>query len=196
MKANIKGVITDKVESKLNIESFIPHTNENTGFLIWFGNYCISCIFQATSINSMSYSILAYDDDTSCNAHYIKNIKDKSTLVDSLFNIVKMKIGGKVVNYTIQFLSCFSQLTNSERKRVMNNHRQSYINDNIAPAVKRQKFEAKQLKYKMMSPSVKQQVNVKHVNDYKCMLKEKKQQILKKRRTKYQTMDRSKKFEI
>ena len=196
LKANIKGVITDKVESKLNIESFIPHTNENTGFLIWFGNYCISCIFQATSINSMSYSILAYDDDTSCNAHYIKNIKDKSTLVDSLFNIVKMKIGGKVVNYTIQFLSCFSQLTNSERKRVMNNHRQSYINDNIAPAVKQQKFEAKQLKYKMMSPSVKQQVNVKHVNDYKCMLKEKKQQILKKRRTKYQTMDRSKKLKL
>ena len=180
LQANIKGVITDKVESKLNIESIIPHTNENTGFLIWFGNYCISCIFQATSINSMSYSILAYDDnddDTSCNAHYIKNIKDKSTLVDSLFNIVKTKIGGKIVNYTIQFLSCFSQLTNSERKRVMKNHRQSYINNNIAPAVKQQKFEAKQLKYRMMSPSVKQQVNVKRVNDYKCMLKEKKQQI-------------------
>ena len=84
LQANIKGVITDKAESKLNIESIIPQTNENTGFLIWFGNYCISCIFQATSINSMSYSILAYDDnddDTSCNAHYIKNIKDKSTLI-------------------------------------------------------------------------------------------------------------------
>ena len=145
----------------------------------------------------MSYSILAYDDDddTSCKAHYIKNIKDKSTLVDSLFNIVKTKIGGKIVNYTIQFLSYFSQLTNSERKRVMKNHRQSYINDNIAPAVQQQKFEAEQLTYKMMSPSVKRQVNVKRVNDYKCMLKEKKQQILKKR-TKYQTMDQSKKLKL
>ena len=60
LQANIKGVITDKVESKLNIESIIPNTNEYTGFLIWFGNYCISCIFQATSINSMSYSIFRY----------------------------------------------------------------------------------------------------------------------------------------
>ena len=110
LQANIKGVITDKIESKLNIESIIPHTNENTGFLIWFG---------------------------------------KSTLVDSLFNLVNMKIGGKIVNYTIQFLSCFSKLTNSERKKVMMNHRQSYIKDNIAPAVKQQKLEAKQFKYKM-----------------------------------------------
>ena len=110
LQANIKGVITDKIESKLNIESIIPHTNENTGFLIWFG---------------------------------------KSTLVDSLFNLVNTKIGGKIVNYTIQFLSCFSKLTNSERKKVMMNHRQSYIKDNIAPAVKQQKLEAKQFKYKM-----------------------------------------------
>ena len=80
LQTNIKGVITDKVESKLNIESIIPHTNENTGFLIWFGNYCISCIFQATSINNMSYS-----------------------------------------------MSCFSQLTHSERKRVMKNHRQTTL---------------------------------------------------------------------
>jgi hypothetical protein len=60
-QANIQGVVYDKAESKLHIESLICHTNENTGFLIWFGDYCISCIFQKTSIKNMSYSILAYE---------------------------------------------------------------------------------------------------------------------------------------
>ena len=62
LQANIQGVVYDKAKSKLHIESLICHTNENTGFLIWFGDYCISCIFQKTSINNMSYSILAYDE--------------------------------------------------------------------------------------------------------------------------------------
>ena len=80
LQANIQRVFYDKAKSKLHIESLICHTNENTGFLIWFGDYCISCIFRKTSINNMSYSILAYDDDDSsptCTAHCIKNIKDK-----------------------------------------------------------------------------------------------------------------------
>ena len=35
------------------IGSLICHANENTVFLIWFGDYCISCIFQKTSINNI-----------------------------------------------------------------------------------------------------------------------------------------------
>jgi hypothetical protein len=60
LQANIQGVVYDKAKSKLHIESLICHANENTGILIWFGDYCISCIFQKTSIKNMSYSILAY----------------------------------------------------------------------------------------------------------------------------------------
>jgi hypothetical protein len=74
LHANIQGVINDKAKSKPYIESLICHTNKNTGFLMWIGDYCISCIFQKTSIKNMSYSILAYDDDDSsptCTVHYI-----------------------------------------------------------------------------------------------------------------------------
>ncbi len=55
LQANIQGVFNDKAQSKLNIESLICYTNENTGFLIWLGDYCMSCIFQKTSINNMLY---------------------------------------------------------------------------------------------------------------------------------------------
>jgi hypothetical protein len=110
LQANIQGIVYDKAKTKLHIESLICHTNENTGFLIWFGDYCISCIFQKTSIKNMSYSILAYDDDDSSptfTAHYIKNIKDKHTLVNAIFNLATTKIKDEIVNYEIQFLSCF-----------------------------------------------------------------------------------------
>ena len=124
LQANIQGVVYDKAKSNLHIESLICHTNENTGFLIWFGDYCISCIFQKTSIKNMSYSILAYDDDDSsptCTAHYIKNIKDKHTFVNAIFNLATTKIKDEIVNYEIQFLSCSSELSNCERKRIMKN---------------------------------------------------------------------------
>ena len=169
LQANIQGVVYDKAKSKLHIESLICHTNENTGFFIWFGDYCISCIEYETSINNMSYSILAHDDDDSsptCTAHYIKNIKDKHTLVDAIFNLVN----------EIQFLSCSSELSNCKRKRIMKNHRQSYINDFIEPALKKHKLETKQIKYKTMA-------------------QEKKQKILENRKTKYEKSDKSKKEE-
>jgi hypothetical protein len=76
LQANIQGVVNDKTESKLNIESLICHTENVTGFLIWLGDYCMSCIFQKTSIKNMSYSILAYDDDDSSptsSVHFVRN---------------------------------------------------------------------------------------------------------------------------
>ena len=36
LQAIIQGVVYDKAKSKLHIKSLICHTNENTGFLIWY----------------------------------------------------------------------------------------------------------------------------------------------------------------
>ena len=199
LHANIQGVVNDKAKSKPYIESLICHTNENTGFLMWIGDYCISCIFQKTSIKNTSYSILAYDDDDSsptCTAHYIKNIKDKHTLVDTIFNLTlaNTKIKDEIVNYEIQFLACSSKLTNCERKRIMKNHRQNYINDFIEPALKKQKLETKQMKYKTMAKEKKQKLHTKNINYKQTMSKELKQ--VKKVREKYEAMDQSKKKEL
>ena len=178
LHANIQGVVND-AKRKPYIESLISHANnENTGFLMWIGDYCISCIFQKTSIKNMSYSILAYDDDDSsptCTVHYIKNIKDKQTLVDTIFNLANTKIKDEIVNYEIQFVACSSELTNCERKRIMKNHRQNYINDFIEPALKKQKVETKQMKYKMMAKEKKQKLLTKNMNYKQTMSKEQKQ---------------------
>ena len=200
LQDNIQGVVNDKAKSKPYIESLICHTNENTGFLMWIGDYCISCIFQKTSIKNTSYSILAYDDDDgspTCTAHYIKNIKDKHTLVDTIFNLANTKIKDEIVNYEIQFLSCYSELTNCERKRIMKNHRQDYINDFIEPAsLKKRKLETKQMKYKTMAKGKKQKLLTKNMNYKQTMSKEQKQKDLENKRVKYEAMDQSKKDEL
>ena len=85
-------------------------------------------------------------------------------------------------------MSCSSELTNCERKRIMKNHRRNYINEITAPAIKKQKLETKQMKYKT--------INSKRVNDYKIMAEEKKQKILENRRTIYEVLDKSKKEEV
>jgi hypothetical protein len=129
----------------------------------------------------MSYSILAYDDDDSSptsTEHFVKNIKDKKTLVDAIFNLANTKIKDEIFNYEIQFLSCSCELINCERKIITKNHRQNYINEITAPALKKQKLGTKQMKYKTIDPLVKQQVNSKRVNDYKIMAKGKKQKVL------------------
>jgi hypothetical protein len=144
----------------------------------------------------MSYSILAYDDDDNsptCTTHYIKNIKDKHTLVKVIFNLANTKIKDEIVNYEIQFVACSSELTNCERKRIMKNHRQNYINDFIEPALKEQKVETKQMKYKMMAKEKKQKLLTKNMNYKQTMSKEQNQKVLESKRVKYVAMDQSKK---
>ena len=152
----------------------------------------------------MSYSILAYDDDDSsptCTAHYIKNINDKHTLVDAIFNLATTIIKDGIVE--IQFLSCSSELTNCERKRIMKNHRQNYIND-IEPAIhkimaqeKKQKIlENRRTKYGMLDKSKKEELLTKNMNYRKTMNIGQKQKVLENKRIKYEEMDQSRREEL
>jgi hypothetical protein len=123
LRRNYEGVLNDKLESQLNLKRMICHSDdESTGFLLWLGSYCISCMFQ-TTLRKTSYSILAYKDDRSSpTAHFFKNIDSEHTLVKSIFLLAHHIIGGKIFNYEIQFLFCSCKLTVTERKRVLKSH--------------------------------------------------------------------------
>ena len=91
---------------------------------MWLGSYCISCIFQKT-LQKNSYTILAYDDDNTDSppvTHYVKNIEDEDTSVEAILKTANTKIRRKLVNYDIQFLSCSSELSNSDGKMIMKKH--------------------------------------------------------------------------
>ena len=97
----------------------------------------------------------------------------------------------------------------------MKNHRQNYINDFIEPALKKQKLETKQMKYKTMAQEKKQKILenrkteyekldkskkeeqlTKNMNYRKTMNKGLKQKILQNKRKKYNEMDQSKEEEL
>ena len=146
LQNHFEGVVNNNLETQLNIlESFICNSSESSGFLLWLGNYCISCIFHGRSREKL-YSVLAYDGaDNPPAICFYKNATDKHTLMKTLFNLAHDKIRGECTNYEIQFLSCSSEVTDIERKRVMRKHTQHYHNDNIAPAQKKQKLEKQKI---------------------------------------------------
>ena len=106
-------------------------------------------------------------------------------------------------------------MSNCERKRIIKNHRQNYINDFIQPALKTQKLETKQIKYKTMAQEKKQKILqnrkrkyekldkskkeellTKNINYKETMSKEQKRKTLENKRAKYEAMDQSKKEEL
>ena len=209
LQTNYQGKLNAETESQWNIESLICHNDKNTGFLIWLGGYCMSCIFQKTSKNK-SYSILAYDDDnTSSTAHFVKNIGDEQTLVDVVLNLAHAKPKEEVVYYEIQYLSCSSEVSDNERKSTLRRHNQNY-NNLIRMAKKRVHFkqvndhritedhkkkkilESKKTNYQALDKTSKHELLKKQRNHYK----EQKQKILENKRANYQALDEARKHEL
>ena len=208
LQANYQGKLNAETERQWNIESLI-HNDENTGFLIWLGGYCLSCIFQKTSKNK-SYSILAYDErDTSSTAHFVKNIDDEQTLVNVFLNLARSKIKKQVVSYEIQYLSCSSPVADSERKNTLRRHRQNYNNLIMKRAKNRRHFkeanncritedlkkkkilESKRRSYQALDQRSKEELLKKQRNRYK----ERKQKLLENKRANYHALEETSKQE-
>ena len=120
---------------------------------------------------------LGFADCVSSRGSETRSALRRLTLIKTIFKLAHSKIKGKIVCYEIQFLSCSSQLTDIERKKVMRKHRLMHNSDKMAPAQKKQKLEMCQMKLKSMAT-------------------EKKQKLLKNKRAKYQYLDQSMKEDL
>ncbi|CAB4017807.1 Hypothetical predicted protein [Paramuricea clavata] len=173
-QANYQGKVNVETERQKIIESLICHKHGIT----------------ETSKNK-SYSILAYDDNNTsptAAAHFVKNIGDKKTLVDVIFNLAHTKIKEEVIYYEIQYLSCSSRVTDSERKSTVRRHNRKYNNQIMAQAKKDQKLEMRRTR---------RHLTCKHLNqDYRIIDNQKKKKILESKRAKYQALDETSKQEL
>ena len=50
------GELNDSPEVKSNLKDIIQNHSKNTGFLMWFSTYCISCIFKPTTRSNYMYA--------------------------------------------------------------------------------------------------------------------------------------------
>ena len=53
---------------------FSKHCNEVTGFLLWIGTYCISCVVQQRSRIKDLFSLVEYDDSCLAAITHVKSI--------------------------------------------------------------------------------------------------------------------------
>ena len=54
---------------------FSKHCHEVTGFLLWFGTYCISCVVQQRSRIKDLFSLVGYDDSCLVATRHVKSIE-------------------------------------------------------------------------------------------------------------------------
>ena len=136
----IHGVLLDTYESKvIVIDNIKNNYSENTGFVMSFSSYSISCIFKPTKRSKYMYCLVVYNETKSYQAEYIKNINCTDSLVDEIINIHHKYQSTEHENYyKIQFFACSSEIVEqNERKRLMKNHRQRQSYDAMEPLKKK-----------------------------------------------------------
>ena len=113
-------------ESKSLLKMCISkHCHEVTGFLLWIGTYCISCVVQQTIRIKDLFSLVVYDDSCVGEIRHVKSIKGVQSLVEEICKVTESKLNFESVRYEIQFLLCSCNIESSERKKIARKHRYS-----------------------------------------------------------------------
>ena len=175
LNARIKGVLSSSLpQSKSILEDIIIHNSECTGFLMWFGTYCICCILRPTRKSRYMYSCLTYNESQVPQIQFIKSINSIASLVEVISTIQKKNQFTE--HYEIQFLCCScNNLDRSERKKIMKNQRDKIYYDNMEPSKKKKLSEKK---YKKMDSAKKRKLFNRNAEKYKSMDSRKKKELI------------------
>jgi hypothetical protein len=185
------------ISSKQDLQSLIEgNVSTNTGFLLWVSSYCINCVFQHLTRGN-NYFISAFDENQA--DHTFEKLSDTFSLIRTVCDIVTMKDSDEV-RYQIQFLSCSSQLSNTERQSIIRKHksiskkrktanglREKYVA--MEPDIKRLRLQNMNMYNKNMSPNWLKE-------KYKTMDTDRKKELLSDSAEKYRSMDPKGKQEL
>ena len=138
-------------ESKSTLAMLILNNcHQITGFLLWLGNYCISCVFHQRNRVKNLFSLFSYDDSCSPAIKHIKGIKDIDSVVEAISKLIQTKFNCQSVKYEIQFILCSCKMENTERKKILRNHRRRYEYVEMEPAEKKICLEKRIQTYQTM----------------------------------------------
>ena len=160
----------------------MENTNGNTGFLIWFSNYCVGCIFQHSSKKKKPkyYLTIFHSDGTLDDC---RTVNDSKFLVQAFANTVTKitETNDSEVKYSIRFLRCYSNLSSSLKQKVLRKHKSNL--QKTALARKERESFAK------MEPTVKQKYLVSKAELYKSQDSAKKEKLLSEKAKCYKSLD-------
>ena len=176
-------LVSNAVSSKHDLERLIlDNTTENTGFLLWLSNcHCFACIFQHAK--KTKYFLVSCGEKQTINL--FEKLNDSESVINKVCNIVKPDLKCEEIQYNIQFLSCSSQLTQSEKQKIIRKHKSTMEKRSIA--------DMRKDKYANLEPAKKKIKTEKADLNYKSMGHFKKKAILETKAKKYKSMDPLKK---
>ena len=207
--AQKEGIFSCASSSSKHFQNFIlDNTRGNTGFIIWFSNYCASCIFQHNSkTKSIKYYLIIFHSDGTLDE--FQTVNDSNFLLQALANTVtKINTTNNLeVAYIIRFLKCYSNLSSTLRQKVLRKHksnrqknslaekrRESYAN--MEPSAKRKYLVSKADWYKSLDPTEKEKLLSDRAEWYKSLDPAKKEQLLSDRAERYKSLDPAEKEKL
>ncbi len=166
--------------SRVPLETAIlSNAKQNTGFLIWLSNYCLACVI-VNQRKQTKYFILSSSETRELNL--LKPFSDPCPLVSRFCDILQLTDPDiEEAEYMIQFLSCQSTLTKSEKQKVQWKHKYTKEKELLC--------ENKRKRYKSMDPIQKRDLSNKNALKYSEMDPEKKEERSKRKSIKYKEMD-------
>ena len=113
-------------ESKSVLKMCISkHCHEVTGFLLWIGTYCISCVVRQRIRVKDLFSLVGYDNSCVGEIKHVKSIKGVQSLVEEICKVTESKLNCQRAQYEIQFILCSCNIESSKRKSIGRKHRYS-----------------------------------------------------------------------
>ena len=110
------------VPSKQQLKTAILDNKESSaGFLMWISSYCISCVFQWHARQKMSYHVFVDNGSGPKNAP--KVFSDVDSVIDLFCSNIQSKFNCFETKYEVAFLTCLCELSNTERKQMIRNHK-------------------------------------------------------------------------
>ena len=73
------------------------HCHEVTGFLLWIGTYCISCVVQQTIRVKDLFSLVGYDHSCVGEIRHVESIKGVQSLVEEICKVTESKLNCRSV---------------------------------------------------------------------------------------------------
>ena len=193
---------------KLFQNFILDNTRGNTGFIIWFSNYCASCIFQHNSkTKSIKYYLIIFHSDGTLDE--FQTVSDSNFLLQVLANTVtKINTTNNLeVAYIIRFLNCYSNLSSTLRQKVLRKHKSSKQKNSLAekrresyanmePSAKRKYLVSKAEWYKSLDPAKKEKFLSDRAEWYKSVTAAEKEKRMSDRAERYKSLDPAEKEKL
>lgn len=115
-------LVNNCATSKLTFKNLILKNNtQHTGFLLWLPNCCLSCIFQHNAKQKTKYFLVWCNQQQTVNL--FEQFCDTDFLINMIYDVATQDEACGVIECKLQFLSCLTQATKSEKQKALKKHK-------------------------------------------------------------------------